>query len=494
MAMIAPVLAGAVGLGVEVTNWSSAQLNMQRTADASARAGAIYCYNYSVSNSGSSCLSNATAAQTAATLAARLAEVNGVTGASSPSWNSVTSTYTDNQITAQIIQGVKSSSDAAILVTVQKSVPLTISRAISSTQSVTVTASSTSEVVSSTSTTAGSGGQPCLLALQQGSGSSSGIIANGSITVTASGCTLVSNSSFNDTGGSSFTVAGIYAHGGVAASSYPSLTIPCWATINGSSSNNGCNPYPASGLLQSNPYVFGNSAVVTDPYANNAAMQSAITNAPNTSGSSITCNNQQCGLPSSSGGTYNGSYCTGQGGGSVTCYLKPGNYGSFTVGSGGPYTFNYAAGGYVFNGNISLTNNTTHNGTGVTVYTTGTFTGSNTFNYNLTAPSTTVYSGTSGPWQIAGVVLAGATSGTVTLSGNPQFLVTGVVYFPNASFSSQGSNGLGASGTSCLEIIVNNITLSGATYLNSTCSGLNTTAFTSVPGTSTTSYSTALVR
>jgi hypothetical protein len=330
--------------------------------------------------------------------------------------------------------------------------------------------------------------------LQTGTGTTSGIYANGSITVTAPSCTLVSNSSFNDSGGSSFSVAGIYAVGQVAYSGYPNITIPCWATINGSSSNNGCNPWPSSGLMQSNPSVFGKSSVLTDPYATNAAMQDAIKYASSTSGPSISCSNQQCGLPATSGSTYNGSYCSGQGTGSVTCYLKPGNYGSFTVGSGGPYYFNYAAGGYVFNGTISLTNNTTHNGTGVTIFTTGTFTGSNTFNYNLTAPGTTVDPGSAGPWQIAGVVLAGTTTGTVTLSGNPQFLVTGVVYFPNATFSSQGSNGLGASSTSCFELIVNNIILSGATYLNSNCSGVNALAFTSQPGTSSTSYSTALVQ
>jgi hypothetical protein len=153
----------------------------------------------------------------------------------------------------------------------------------------------------------------------------------------------------------------------------------------------------------------------------------------------------------------------------------------------------------VFNGAMSLTNNTTHNGTGVTIFTTGTFVGSNTFNYNLAAPGTTVNPGSAGPWQISGVVLAGSTGdptgGTgVTLSGNPQFLVTGVVYFPNATFSSQGSNGMGASATSCFEIIVNNITLSGSTYLNSSCSGLNALTFRSQPGVSTTTYSTALVQ
>ena len=567
LALMAPVLTGAVALGVEVTSWSGVQVDMQRTADASARAGALYCYNYAVANSGSSCLSNATAAQTAATLAARLSEVNGITGSSTASWNSATKTYTDNQVTAQIVAGVKSSTDAEVQVSVQQAVPLTVSRAFSSTSSVNVSASSISEVVTTTTTSAGSGGQPCILALNTGSTSTSGIIANGSITVNAPGCSLVSNSSFNDSGGSSFNVAGIYAAGAIGASNYPSIIIPCWATINGSSSNNGCSPWPASGLLQSNPSVFGGASRVTDPYASNTVMQAAVTNAASTTGQNLECHNQNCNYgPSFNGsisgttmtvtavttgtlavgqtlsgtsisggttitalgsgtggvGTYtvsksqtiaseaivgwaavpgsttanviNGTYCTGQGTGSVTCYLKPGNYGGFNVSSGGPYIFNYAAGGYVFNGNISLTNNTTHNGSGVTVFTTGTFTGSNTFNYNLTAPSTTVNPGNAGPWQMAGVVLAGTTSGTITLSGNPQFLVTGVVYFPNASFSSQGSNGLGASGTSCLEIIVNNITLSGSTYLNSTCSGLNTVAFTSRPGTSSTTYSTALVQ
>ena len=53
-ALIMPALAGAVALGVEVTSWSGAQVDMQRAADASARAGSIYCYNYAVANSGSS--------------------------------------------------------------------------------------------------------------------------------------------------------------------------------------------------------------------------------------------------------------------------------------------------------------------------------------------------------------------------------------------------------------------------------------------------------
>jgi Flp pilus assembly protein TadG len=573
VALMAPVLSGAFALAVEVTGWSSVQLDIQRAADASARAGAIYCYNYQASNSGSSCLTNATAAQTAATLAARLAEVNGATGSGTPSWNSATSTYTDNLITAQIVRGVKSSSDSAVSVSVQTSVPLAISRVLTSQSSVTVSASSTSEVVGTTS--AGTGGQPCMVALQKTVTSTSGITSSGSINVDSPACTLVSNTNFINTGGSSWTLAGIYAVGTIGAASDPTLSIPCGATINGTSNNNGCSPWPSSGLLQSNPAVHGSASAVSDPYASNTAMQAAVANAGSTTGPNLECYSQNCyyganftgsisgttltvtavtngrltvgqtltgsGISTKKGsttitalgsgtggtGTYTvstsqtaaseamagwapmpsatgtaavySSYCSGQGSGSVTCYLQPGNYGGFSVSSGGPYTINYAAGGYVFNGNISLTNNSTNNGSGVTIFTTGTFTGSNTFNYTMTAPSTTVMPTptTAGPWQIAGVVLAGTTSdptgGTgVTLSGSVNVNLTGVVYFPNATFSSQGSNGLSNSTNTCLEIIAGNIAVSGNTYLASSCSSLNALAFSSQPGTTT--YATALVQ
>ncbi|HVC61240.1 MAG TPA: hypothetical protein VND19_12865 [Acetobacteraceae bacterium] len=507
IAMLAPVLAGAVALGVEVTSWSDAQLGLQLTADASARAGAISCFDYTLA-SGGSCRNNSTAAQTAATLAAQLAEQNGATGTSTPTWNAATSTYADNQITAQIVTGVRQSSDAAVQVTVQKTVPLTISRIFTSTPSVTVSASSIGEVTSSSS--GGSGGQPCMVALQTKAQGGTGLSAAGSINVNASGCTLVSNNGFSDSGGGSFTLAGIYSVGPLASSTSaaaPNVMIPCWVPINGSSeAQNGCSPWPSSGLLQSNVYVHPNSSVIPDPYASNAAMQAAMAGAASTTGASIACSNQHCtytpqggsatAVPSVSGGTaLNGTYCTGQGTSSVSCYLQPGDYGGFAVTSGGPYYFIFASGGYVFNGNIDLTNNTTSSGsssgTGVTIFTTGTFTGANTFNFTLTAPSTTV-SNPGGPWQIAGVVLAGSTTQTVSLSGNPQFQVTGVVYFPTATFDSQGYNGLGASTTSCMEIIAGSITVTGATYVSSGCSAVNAESFFSQPGTE--SYSTALVQ
>ena len=64
VALMAPVLAAASGLGVEVSNWTVEQMRMQRAADVAAVSGVAAL------NAGAS-------AQSAATAAARIAEING---------------------------------------------------------------------------------------------------------------------------------------------------------------------------------------------------------------------------------------------------------------------------------------------------------------------------------------------------------------------------------------------------------------------------------
>jgi len=230
-----------------------------------------------------------------------------------------------------------------------------------------------------------------------------------------------------------------------------------------------------------------------------------ISASQNVASETITASNA---VPGGSGsGLINGTYCTSQGGSPVNCYLYPGDYGSFSIASGGPWNLYWEAGGFVFSGNLTLTNDTYSYDAmpsgGETIFVAGQFIGSNTFDFNLTAPATTSNPGTSGPWQIAGVVLAGSGSDTgmygnkgftpvASLSGAVQFYVTGVVYFPNGTFQSQGSNGLGSSSTSCLELIAGNIVATGATSLGNSCSSLNAISFESTP--STTTYSTALVQ
>lgn len=441
VAMVAPVLTTALSLSMEVTNWSVVQVDVQRAADAAAIAGAL---NYKATSN----------RQTAATAAARMAQLNGAQGMTTPTWTAATSTLSDNMVTAQVTTGVKSNTDTAIKVTVQQSVPLTVSQLFSNASSVTVTGAAMAELVASTGP--GTGGQPCLVALST-SGSISG---SGSTYITMPNCTIRSNGTISVNGGGSISTGGIYAGG--------AISIQPGVTTTGTQ-------HPSDGTI-------------SDPYRTNTTLQTALTNAASASGSNITCGNESCGLPGSSGGTYNGSYCTGQGGsGPVNCYLRPGNYGSLGTGGGGPFNFNFAAGLYVFNGAITLTNaTTTSSGTNVTILTTGTFSGGSTFSMTLSAPSTTAVASTGG---IAGIALAGTTSGTVSVYGTDTFNITGVVYFPNALFDASGSSGLGVAATSCLEILASSIQLTGHSYFDHACSAVNAASFTSVAGVTTTNAS-----
>src|SRR3954454_19798552 len=91
-AIMGPVLIMSLGMAVEVTSWSVSNLELQRIADASAWAGAA---RYGATGN----------AQTATTAAAELAEINGVSGATTRTWNAATLTMTDNLITAQLVAG-----------------------------------------------------------------------------------------------------------------------------------------------------------------------------------------------------------------------------------------------------------------------------------------------------------------------------------------------------------------------------------------------------
>jgi Flp pilus assembly protein TadG len=181
VALMVPVLAGAVALGVEVSSWAGVQAAMQRTADASAMAAGIYCSNYQTGHPGSTCGNNSAAQQVANSLAQNLATVNGAS-----------SSHTS------VVSGIRSSLDTAIQVSAQKAVPLTISRIFDSSPSVTVSATSTSEIISQI--TPGTGGQPCILALNQWNANNTamttgntGFIAAGSLDINAWRCRFSRN-------------------------------------------------------------------------------------------------------------------------------------------------------------------------------------------------------------------------------------------------------------------------------------------------------------
>ncbi|MDE2005754.1 MAG: hypothetical protein KGI51_04240 [Rhodospirillales bacterium] len=434
-ALAAPVMLGAVALGVEIAHWSSVQLDTQRIADLAALAGA------------QSSASGATA-QEAANAAANVAELNGAAGATTRGWNATTKVLTDNTITVAAVTGVKKSSDPAFKVTVRQQVPLLLAGLISSASAESIGAAATGEVVSNQ---AWAGPQPCVVALQTAAQGGSGINYTGWATMNAIGCSVRSNAGLTETGSGAWNTQGIYAAG--------SVSIPFWVS---DKNNAGAAANPTA-----------NAGTIPDPYGSDTALQTALSNVASTSGSSIACSNQHCGLAEGTpDGSYNGSYCVGQGSGTVNCTLQPGNYGSFNVTSGGPYYFTLKPGLYNFNGNINLTNYTVTNGSAVTILTSGTFNGANTFNFTVTAPTATDVKSTGG---VAGIALAGTTSGAVTVSGNPQVSITGVMYFPNATFTGAGSTTVASS--SCFELLAASISLSGDSGYSGTCESYGTAAF-----------------
>lgn len=257
VALMAPVLSAALGLGIEVSRWSAVQVDAQRNADVAAIAGAVY-YNR---NSGAANL-----AQNTATYAAHIAEMNGAAGTASPTWTGASQTLADNAVTVQITTGVQNASDTAVKVTVQQAVPVVLSGLFSAIHSVTVAASAWAEIIGNATS---SGPQPCMLAL---GGDGTGITTDtditfvGSISINAAGCSIRSDGGVNITGSANITTAGLYAGG--------SITTTGSIVVNGPK-------YP-------------NAGQIPDPYLSDTALQAALTAANSATGPTITCTGGRC--------------------------------------------------------------------------------------------------------------------------------------------------------------------------------------------------------
>jgi hypothetical protein len=271
-------------------------------------------------------------------------------------------------------------------------------------------------------------------------------------------CTVKSNGTISVSGGGGpLTTSGISAAG--------TISIPTWISYTPT------------------PYT-QNAGTTADPFASNTTLQNDFTTAAGLTGvSNITCGTMTWTGTGSNPGNNNcngnnslpngGSCVSGSG---VVCTMYPGNYGTWNVPQGGPFTFNMQPGLYLFSGAINLTQNTTTNGTGVTIITAGSFTGSNTFIFNVSAPTPTQVASTGG---IDAIALAGNSTSGITLSGSVAFNVAGVVYFPKGPFNASGSSCDGGTSycsgsVACLEIVASSITLTGDANFNSTCTSYNT--------------------
>lgn len=157
--------------------------------------------------------------------------------------------------------------------------------------------------------------------------------------------------------------------------------------------------------------------------------------------------------------------------GTVPASLSPGCY-SFVLSSNA--TVNLQGGLYTFKG-ITSSGNLTFNGTGVTIFMpTGGITGSGNVGLNITAP-------TSGPQDGVALWLPSSNSSGITLSGNTTTSFQGIIYAPKSALTVSGSTGL----TMTADLIVSNITSSGALNISNYTTVNTSTALGSGSGSGT---------
>jgi hypothetical protein len=247
VAFSAPVLIGAIALGIEVSGWTAAEQQLQRTADAAAIAAALTYIN------GSS-------VQVAATEGAYLAEINGAVGKSPPQWDGA-SVITDNMITISKVKGVVNTSDVAFQAIIRKAVPFLLSGIALKGPGKTLSATAVAEIgITST------GAQPCLFTTGgdvNGVTTGTDVTISGSVNLNMNNCSIRSDAGVSLSGSINITAAAIYASGAI--------------TQSGSVTLNNTPKY--SGVPQ-----------MADPFANWSPVQNALSNAACSGGTAVNIN------------------------------------------------------------------------------------------------------------------------------------------------------------------------------------------------------------
>ncbi len=384
-ALATPVLLMSVAMGIEIGHWSDVKLQLQRTADLAALAGAK---SYAAGAS----------AEAAANVAANVAEFNAGIGGAARSWTAASETLSDSQITVQITKGVNNPADPAVRVTVTRAVPMMFSRIAFSGGSVTMNATSLAEVGTTVNTV-----QPCILTLNGGTTGAvamPGTTLNGNVQVDLSGCSIVSDGNTSLNGNVTLDASAIYAAGGI--------------TTNGS----------VSGTAAVSANQYPNSPPVSDPYASDAALQNAIAQA--------SCSPAI--QPAASNGAVN---------------LYPNTcYGSISVTGRNTVVFN-GTGLYTVNGSFSVagTSGTPIFGNGITLVPTGAISVPGNFSTGAVAlTAATVATVANG--AIPGVLFATVGTAGVTISGNAAIPFSGLIYAPNSAISLSGNATDGSDGCS----------------------------------------------
>ena len=459
VAVALPFLIIALVTGVEVSGWWVNLARYQQIADTASAAGAL-TYKSTLN------------ARTAATQAAYIAELNGVTGSASPTWNSTTNTLTDGSITVVVTLGVTTAAGGTVQVNITQTTAGGVAAAVNP-AGFTIGTTSTSRVAPPPVTTtarssdgSGIGGQPCMLALNgedDGVTSGTDISFSGNVTISTPGCTIRSNAGITFQGNVTVNAAAYYAGGTI--------------TTNGSAASISGTSNPMSGQI-ADPYALSSApdcgTIIGPTCAFNTVLQNALIAANvATATTDLSCNNSGCTGPA-------GLVTCGTGSTQNVCTVRPGTYRNWSS-TNGP-TVTLTAGKYIVTGSISL-NGGTFNGSGVTILMAGGPSGSpnsastlGSTTEALTA-ATTANVGSTG--ALPGVVFASTTIGTMSFGGNASVPFSGLIYLPNGNLKFAGTPVGG--GLGCTLVVAETIVITGNVQLAaSSCTSFGLPAFGSV--------------
>lgn len=438
LALVLPVLVGTTALALEVSSWSVTKVALQRRADMAAYA-AIMRYE-----SGDS-------VQVATGIGVDVAAMNGATAAA-PTWSAATNTTTASDVTVAYVSGVRTSTDPAMKAVVTTSVPLSLGGLVTSLSFNSVLATRTAVTISATAyaeyyqTSAGTGGQPCAMTVKNSASGGTGITIAGGSAVNLASCTARSAAGVSVTNGSSITAPWVYG---------TSITISGGSSITNGTTTVNSSPTPPDTTAP----IDITSVGINDPYSN--------AQTPDATNAAIATDFAS--LNPGSGTAFNGTY--------QASTLSPGTYSSISSGSG-PITMN--PGLYVVNGNVSIGNGATLTGNGVTIVTSGTVSFGGGATVTLSAAASGTNAGTSAG-AIPGVVIAGNSTSTDTLSNGMKPTLTGVIYYPNGTMAIAGGVNVG---NACLQVVAGSLSISNGSSFGSSCSTYGLTPYQSMPGTS----------
>ncbi len=428
----APVLAMGVALGIEVSGWTVMKQRMQRAADTAATAAAeSFITGASVQNS--------------ATYGAYVAEMNNVAGASAKAWSGSTTagTLSDNNISVVVATGagIINPTDTTFAVTVQTPASTAfVGFAFPGGITKTITTTAIAEVA----TSAGTGGQPCLLTLQDYGGGTTtgyGIQVSGASEISSEGCTVRSDDGIEISGSAEIDAGYVFSSGTLDVTGSPSISAQgIYATAKSIPS------------YLSIPVTVESVPQIPDPYATSSVMQAGFASA-------AAC----------SGGT---AFSPAPWPAPTSQTISPGCYSSISV--GGDFEVKMNPGVYYVYGNITVGGSGELSGSGVTIFSNGSLAISGASPVSIKAPQTGTSSG-----------IAYASNGTAasSISGSGTFSFTGLFYYPNGAVNVSGASTSG-SDDGCGEMIVKSATFSGSTSLAAECDSYGLLPFSAMPGTS----------